>query len=358
MTDSHAIAPVPEPPPLRPASWAPLAGYIGPSPEDFRVDEIPLYEMSGEGEHLFLHVEKRELNTRAVVKEVSAHSGISARDVGYAGMKDRHAVTTQWISVASTDDPTTWSWSPKVRLLAHARHGNKLRTGHLKGNHFQIRLVDLEDASSLIPRAESLRSTGVFNGFDAQRFGHGGQNLAAALEWAQQRRRTARFKNKLYASVLQAHVFNKVLATRSEHDLLHVLKGDVLRLDGSQSVFVSEDDKIDEARRIEGDLHLTGPIFGPKARAPEHRAFEIEQAAIDSLSLDETALAYVARHGKGTRRDLFLSVDDLEIHIDDAHTAVATFSLESGAYATNIIRHLLHRDWSEPLRTWAEEGQS
>lgn len=350
MTDSHATAPVPEPPPLLPASWGPLKGHIGPRPEDFRVDEIPLYEMSGEGEHLFLRLEKRELNTRAIVKEVSLHSGMSARDVGYAGMKDRHAVTTQWLSVASTDDPTTWDWSDRVRLIEHARHGNKLRTGHLEGNRFQIRLVGLEDASLLIPRAESLRSTGVFNGFDAQRFGLGGQNLAHALEWARTRRRTSRFKNKLYASVLQSHVFNKILATRSEHDLLHVLEGDVLRLDGSQSVFVSQDSAVDEARRLAGDVHLTAPMFGPKARAPEHRALEIERAAIDDLNLDEDAMAYVARNGKGTRRDLFLMVNDLEVTIETPHAAVVAFNLDSGAYATNIIRHLLRRGWSEPLR--------
>lgn len=358
MTDQHAAAPVPEPPPLLPSSWEPLNGHIGPSPEDFRVDEIPLYDMSGEGEHLFLRLEKRELNTRALTKEVSAHSGVSERDVGYAGMKDRHAVTSQWLSVASTADPSTWNWSEKVRLLEHARHGNKLRTGHLKGNRFQIRLVGLEDSSLLIPRAESLRATGVFNGFDSQRFGLGGQNLAHALEWARTRRRTSRFKSKLYASVLQSHVFNKVLAARSALDLLHVLEGDVLRLDGSQSVFVSEDSVVDETRRAEGDLHLTGPIFGPKARAPEHRALAIEQEAIDSLGLDESALAYVARNGKGTRRDLFLSVDDLEIQIEDAHTAIAAFNLDSGAYATNIIRHLLQRNGSEPLRKWAEDEQS
>lgn len=350
MTEPFAAALQPEPPPLLPSTWAPLAGWIGAQDADFRVDEIPLYALSGEGEHLFLHIEKQGLNTRDIVKQLSQLSGVSQRDIGYAGMKDRHAITTQWFSLATPEDPSEWAWGDGVRLLAAERHTNKLRTGHLEGNRFRIRLVGLDDASALASRVEALRATGVLNGFDAQRFGYGGQNLPRALEWAERGGRLSRFKQKLYTSVLQSQVFNQILRTRSEAGQLHVLAGDVLRLDGSQSVFVSEDSAADEARRQEGDVHLTGPIFGPRARAADGPAFEIEEAAIRALGLSEKAFKLLGKNGRGTRRDLLLKVPDLSLEIENEQQAVLSFSLASGAYATNVIRHVLRRGWDAPLR--------
>lgn len=350
MTEPPAAAPVPEPPPLLPSDWAELDGQIGPAPEDFRVDEIPLYAASEDGEHVFLHVEKRGLNTRDVVKEISRLSGVPARDIGYAGMKDRHAVTTQWLSVATPDDPRTWTWGPGMRLLDARRHQNKLRTGHLHGNRFRIRLHNLTDASLLAPRVDALRQSGVLNGFDAQRFGYAGQNLARALDWLRKGGRLSRFKKKLYTSVIQSHVFNQVLRQRSEAGLLHVIDGDVLRLDGSQSVFVSEDPSHDEQRRQEGDVHLTGPMFGPRSRQPAGRALDIECSAIEALALREKDFKTLGKNGRGTRRDLLIYVPDLSLDIEGPHQAVLSFSLPSGAYATNVVRHVLRRRWDVPLR--------
>lgn len=350
MTDMNAGSVAPEPPPLLPSDWQPLAGQIGPNDEDFRVDEIPLYAFSGEGEHLLLHVEKRGINTRDVLKEIASQSGVALRDIGYAGMKDRHAVTTQWFSVATRESPETWVWSDAVTLLEYTRHNNKLRTGHLRGNRFRLRVFDVSDADALSDRVEALRNTGILNGFDAQRFGVGGKNLERALHWAERGGKVSHFKQKLYVSVLQAHVFNWILAQRAQNDQLQVLQGDVLRLHGSGSVFVSEDPAVDEARRLAQDVHLTGPIFGPRAKAAEHEAGEIEQAAIDALALSEAAQKRVARSGPGTRRDLFLAVEDLRIDVETSNTVCVEFSLEAGAYATNVLRHLLRRGWEEPLR--------
>lgn len=350
MTDLPDTIAAPEPPALLPSSWERIDASIGSANADFRVDEIPLYEHSGEGEHLFLLVEKEGLNTQDVVRELAAHAGVSARDIGYAGMKDRYAVTTQWFSVTTRDDPTQWTWQEGVRLLDHTRHGNKLRTGHLQGNRFRIRLLGLDDPSLLTPRVESLRASGVLNGFDAQRFGRGGHNLEDALRWARRGGRVSHFKKKLYASVLQSQVFNHVLRTRAEQDLLRVVHGDVLRLEGSQSVFVSEDPVVDEERRARNDVHLTGPIFGPRSRAAEGEALAIEQAAIRALGLEEDALSRIARSGRGTRRDLLIGIADLTLRIEDAHAATLEFSLPAGAYATNVIRHVLRRDWDAPLR--------
>lgn len=348
-TTSKALKP--QAPALLPADWAPLAGQIGPEPEDFVVDEIPLYEPSGEGEHLYLHLQKRLLNSEDLVKRVAQASGVPAKDVGYAGMKDRHAVTTQWMSLATKADPSDWDFGEGVTLLGQGRHGNKLRTGHLSGNRFAIRLVELSNVEALVERAESLRQTGVLNGFDAQRFGREGRNLERALAWVRgENRRVSPFQRKLFASVLQSQVFNLVLEERSQRDLLTVQVGDVLRLDGNRSVFTSEDAHVDEARRVAGDVHITGPMFGPKAAAAQGEPLAIENAAIARLGLDAQALEQLARNGQGTRRDFFTAVPDISVDVEDAQTAVVRFTLVSGAYATNVIRHLLRQPWSEDMR--------
>ena len=353
MSEDTPNAPRPQPqaPALMPAAWAPLTGQIGDEPEDFVVDEVPLYAPAGEGEHLYIHVEKRRLNTEDIVKRIAQASGISPKSIGYAGMKDRHAVTTQWFSVTTKEDPSEWSLGEGARILAHARHGNKLRTGHLAANHFSIRLVEVNDVEELQRRAETLRSTGVLNGFDAQRFGREGRNLERALAWARgENRRVSPFQRKLFTSVIQSQVFNIVLAQRVETLGLQVAVGDVLRLDGSRSVFVSEDAAIDETRRLEGDVHLTGPIFGPKATAASGRPGELEAEAIARLDLDEASMSQLARNGQGTRRDLVVPLQDLHVDVEDAHTAVVRFGLGSGAYATNVIRHLLRQEWREDMR--------
>lgn len=349
MREAQTLSPTP--PALAPSTMPPLAGRIGEAPEDFRVDERPLYEASGEGEHLYLHVEKRGLNTDDLVRRIAKAAGVSPRDVGYAGLKDRHAVTTQWLSVALPAPPEAWDLGEEARVLATARHTNKLRTGHLTGNRFAIRLVDLEDSAQLLERAAVLRQTGVLNGFDAQRFGREGRNLDRALQWVRgENRRVSPFQKKLYASVLQSQVFNEVLAARVRDEALHVLHGDVLRLNGSRSVFVSQEVEVDEARRSGGDVHLTGPIFGPKAPRAEHAAAVYEDAAIASLGLDDVATQHLGRAAPGTRRDLFLTLEHLEVDIESPNSATVRFELGAGAYATNVIRHLLRGPWSEDLR--------
>lgn len=361
VTSSAPSSPLhfPEPPTLLPRDWESIAGQIGAADEDFRVDEIPLYEPCGEGEHLYLRLEKRGITTQAVVRELASLADVSPRDVGYAGMKDRHAVTTQWFSVPTVADPTAWNWSDAVTLLDHSRHQNKLKTGHLRGNRFQIRLVGLSDVNAIIERAQVLAKTGVLNGFDAQRFGFEGRNLDAALAWARQGGgRVSPFQRKLHVSVLQAHVFNTVLKWRAERDWLTVQKGDVLRLDGSHSVFVSEDPTIDEQRRLEHDVHLTGPIFGPKTRQPQAEPAQLENQAVQLLNLDEKALKTVAKSGQGTRRDIFICPAAMEVAHSGEGAVTVSFALESGAYATNVIRHLLYTQGDTPLREHHEEDNA
>lgn len=334
-------------PSLMPSAGGPIQGEIGPDPEDFQVDEVPLYEASGEGEHLWLHVRKRLLNTEDVGKRIARAANANPRDVGYAGMKDRHAVTTQYFSLASKSDPAEWDLGEGVELISFTRHGNKLRTGHLAANRFRIRLVNVSDGDLLTRRAEEIASVGVLNGYDAQRFGRGGRNLDKALAWASGKiRRAQPWETKMWTSVVQSEVFNRVLAARVEQGKLRVLDGDVLRLDGSRSVFTSEDPIVDQARLDSGDVHLTGPMFGPKAPAAQGEALALELEAIAALELSEDAVALLGKHGAGARRDLVIKVPDLKVTRENDNEYICEFTLPSGAYATNVIRHLLRSEWS------------
>lgn len=343
--------PTPTAPTLYPYPWPALSGRIGEDFEDFQVDEIPLYEACGEGTHRYVHIEKRGLNTDDVVRRLAKAADVSPKDIGYAGLKDRHAVTTQWFSVSTQADADDWDVGEGVRVLAQSLHGNKLRTGHLSGNRFQIRIVDLEDSSQLLERAQALLAGGVFNGFDAQRFGRGGSNLARAIAWAEGRnRRVSPFQRKLYSSVLQSEVFNRYLAARVERGPLQVMSGDVLRLDGNRSVFVSADPVVDEQRRLEGDVHVTGPMFGPKGLSAEGDVKALEESCISALGLSEEALQRLAKAAPGARRDLLLWLKEFEVILEGPHRAVVRFELDAGAYATNVIRHLLRGPWTEDLR--------
>jgi hypothetical protein len=213
MTDSIAASAALEIAPHVPALMhdaLPLIdGVIGPAPEDFVVDEVPLYPQSGAGEHLYVRIEKRSYTTPAMVRAVTRAAGVDERDVGYAGLKDKHAVTRQWLSLPlKARPPSEWPLPEGIRVVEHTRHSNKLRTGHLLGNRFRITLVT-EDAGALekaSATAELLRSRGLLNYFGGQRFGRGGDGLRQALVWLREGAKLhgmPRFLTKLYPSVIQ-----------------------------------------------------------------------------------------------------------------------------------------------------------
>ena len=166
LGNAPALETAPHEPPLMFADAAPIDAQIGASPEDFVVDEIPLYPHSGAGEHLYARIEKRGFTTPAMVRAVTRAAGVDERDVGYAGLKDKHAVTRQWLSLPSkARPPSEWKLPEGVSVVEHTRHSNKLRTGHLLGNRFRITLVtqDLTALEQAMPLAELLRAHGLFN---------------------------------------------------------------------------------------------------------------------------------------------------------------------------------------------------
>jgi len=348
LGSASALEIAPHEPPLMSADVAPIDASIGATPEDFVVDEIPLYPQSGSGEHVYVRVEKRGYTTPAMVRAVTRAAGVDERDVGYAGLKDKHAVTRQWLSLPSkARPPNEWQLPEGIAVVEHTRHSNKLRTGHLLGNRFRITLVtsDLAALEKAAPVAEQLRARGLFNYYGGQRFGRRGDGLRQALSWLREGAKLhglPRFLTKLYPSVIQAEVFNRYFTARRGLGLERLLLGEVVRLSNAGAMFSVEDTEREGPRLVSGDIHLTGPIFGPKARPTSADAAALELTQLEQLGLNAEARDKLARLAPGTRRDLIAPVADLELRWAGVGRLELEFSLPSGSYATEVIRQFTH----------------
>jgi tRNA pseudouridine13 synthase len=348
MTDDPGTPAPPEPAPHEPAVMYPelpgIDAAIGPALEDFIVDEIPLYPLSGAGEHLYVRVEKRGFTTPSMVRAVTRAAGVDERDVGYAGLKDKHAVTRQWLSLPNkARPPSEWQLPEGIQVVEHTRHANKLRTGHLLGNRFAITLVTSDSGALDTARACAARlaESGVYNYFGGQRFGRRGDGLRQALVWVREGAKLhgmPRFLSKLYPSVIQAEVFNRYFSARRALGMSRLIAGEVVRLDQAGAMFSVEDVERESPRLTSGDIHLTGPIFGPKARPTSAEAAALELSIIDELGLTADARDKLARLAPGTRRDLIAPVTDLRVEWAGVGRLLVQFSLPSGSYATEVIR--------------------
>jgi tRNA pseudouridine13 synthase len=345
MTDPTLV---PLSPPRRFAGEPPVAEALGPEPEDFVVEELPAFGASGAGEHWLVEARKRRLTTAELLHEVARAAGVAERDLGHAGMKDRHAVTTQWLSVpARGKPPDQWELPANVTLVGFARHDAKLRTGHLAGNRFTLTLdgTAADGVERARERLDRMAREGLPNYFGAQRFGRGGDNLAEAAAWleagAPPRGRRTRLLRKLYPSVIQSEIFNRYLARRGELGLDRVVAGDVVRLDGRRAVFLVEDPAQEQPRLDAREIHLTGPMPGPKMRAAAGVPLELEAAAFAELGLAERAIATLNRCVDGTRRDLLLWPTEVAVDTDAQGRLVVRFALPPGAYATQVLRELV-----------------
>jgi tRNA pseudouridine13 synthase len=328
---------------------------MGTAVDDFRVDEIPAYLPSGEGEHRYVKVEKVGLSTPELLTILSRAAGVTEKDIGYAGLKDKHAVTTQWLSLPRKSPPASqWRLPKTVTVLDESYHSNKLRTGHLHGNRFVIRLVELhEDAEARLPALLGVLRTGHLNAFGEQRFGRGGNNIDAALAWLKNPRglrgKNARFLSKLYPSVIQSELFNRYLAARLTLGFTQLLPGEVVRLDGTGSNFVVENLEVEQARYEQGELHPQGPMFGPKMRSAQYQAQELEQQVLKQLDLTPEAVEALGNHAPGTRRDIRIPLENLKtefLHVASTPPILQiAFTLPSGSYATQVVRELCRTPW-------------
>lgn len=330
-----------------PALGAPtVEGDIRQRPEDFRVDEVLAFEPDGDGPHAWLRIRKRNRNSLDVAGLLARVCGVRSVAVGYAGLKDRVAVTTQWFSVdvGSAREPD-WAdlASPDVQVLEITRHRRKLRRGGLAHNRFSLTVRNLAGPrESLTDRLEQVRLSGVPNGFGPQRFGRGGSNLAAAAALFEGGRPIrSRSRRGLVLSAARSLLFNRVLGERVARGCWsQVLAGDVMMLDGSHSIFpVAEPDESIRRRVAEMDLHPTGPLWGRGPLATNLGARQLEESALAGdggfcRGLEAAGL-------KQDRRALRVAVPTLQWSLT-ADCLELGFDLPPGAYATALLREVVH----------------
>jgi tRNA pseudouridine13 synthase len=327
----------------------PAKGVIRRRPEDFFVDEVLGFEPDGEGEHVLLQIEKRNTNTQWLADQLARFAGIPKRDVSYAGMKDRNAVTRQWFSLglAGAIEP---DWDKldieNIRVLRHARHRRKLRRGSLQGNHFKLIVRDLQgDLAALAVRLQQVAQQGVPNYFGEQRFGHAGANLHQAEAMFQGKRIKDRHKRSLYLSAARSFLFNQLLSQRvARGDWNQAITGEVLMLAGTNSYFVPETiDTTIRQRLADFDIHPSGCLWGKGDSPARGEAAQLEQqlAKLHPLlchGLEQFNL-------KQERRALRLPVVELQWELDNpARLLELRFFLSPGAYATSVLRELVQTD--------------
>ncbi len=324
---------------------APIPGRIREEIDDFRVEEIPAYDPAGEGDHLFVRFEKRDLTTPEAVRRIARALGVEARDAGWAGLKDRHAVTTQWASFLFADPTQALEMDvPGVRVLSAARHGHKLRTGHLRANRFGLRVrgtpaARIADVERVLARLEVV---GMPSYYGPQRFGAAGDNVDRARAWLLRGGRAPkdRFARKLLASALQAHLFNMVLAARLRDGLFErPVPGDLMRKESSGGLFVADDETDAQSRMADWEISPTGPMFGPQMRWPEGEARTREEAVLGLEDVSDAALARFGRAAPGTRRPLRVRPADPRL-TPEPDGFLLEFTLPPGAYATVLFREI------------------
>ncbi|GAB6067526.1 tRNA pseudouridine(13) synthase TruD [Methylothermus subterraneus] len=319
-------------------------GGLKQRPEDFQVEEILSFAPSGDGEHVFLLVEKQNQNTEAVAKALARLAAVPRSRVGYAGLKDRHALVRQWFSVQLPQARgAPWAaWAGDgFRVVQWTRNRRKLKRGALQGNRFRlcVRGVhgDLEQLEAVLRR---IKTEGLANYFGPQRFGHAGGNVERAKAWLGKRSGASRHRRGLYLSAARSFLFNQVLAARVERgDWNRPLPGDWLMFDGSGAGFLAEIIDADLKARVAAlELHPSGPLWGQGGDEATAVAAEVERQAVGAFA--ELAQGLEEAAVRGMRRPLRVRVRELNWRWQGADLHLC-FALPAGAYATALLRELV-----------------
>ena len=311
--------------------------------EDFVVKEQLGYDMSGDGEFVAVKVRKTDCNTLFVGEQLAKFAGISARNMSYAGLKDRKAVSEQWFSLQMPGQPTpdfSQFSLEGVEILEVTRHQRKIRIGSLQGNHFEILLRNAEETDELKVRLDFLAKNGFPNYFTEQRFGRDGNNLTQALRWANGEIKVKdRNKRSFYLSAARSEIFNLIVSKRMELNLAQqILVGDVLQLNGSHSWFVVdewEDLAQLQQRLAQQDVLLTAPLIGEEEKSAvdfEHEIFAQHQALFALMRQERM---------KAARRPILMQPQQFQWQFEPNGLRLQ-FDLPAGSYATALIRELVN----------------
>lgn len=328
-------------------------GLLRAAPEAFIVEEIPLYEASGAGPHLYVNLTKEELTTREVQRGLAEAFNLPYRAVGFAGMKDKFARATQTFSllVGHVDDsfvrtapariiektPVTVNW---VRL-----HRNKLKKGHLLGNRFTITVSQpAVDCELALKRAQTvvaqLHRRGLPNFYGPQRLGRHGANVRRGWELLRGEKRMAnRWLRSLLMASVQSHLCNRYLALRQQRgQFTTMLVGDIAKKYDTGGLFVVEDQAAEQRRYEQEEISFTAPIYGPKMWEAEAESGEMEREILleSGLAME----SFTREKMMGTRRLGRLRLNDLTVAPGE-DSIVVRFSLPKGAFATTVLREVM-----------------
>ena len=322
-------------------------GLLKASPEDFLVVEDLGFAPDGEGEHVLVRILKNGCNTRFVADALAKFLNVPAREVSFAGQKDKQAVTEQWLCarVPGKEMPDLSAFQLEgCQVLEYARHKRKLRLGALKGNDFTLILREVSRRDEVEQRLQAIQSAGVPNYFGVQRFGIGGSNIQGALRWAQSGGPVRdRNKRSFWLSAARSALFNQIVSTRlKKPDFNQVVDGDALQLAGRGSWFVaaSEEQAELQSRVDNHELMITASLPGSGEWGTQREALAFEQAAI----AEETLLQQLLMREKveASRRAMLLYPQQMNWNWWDDVTVELRFWLPAGSFATSVVRELIN----------------
>lgn len=326
--------------------------------EDFIVREILSFEPAGEGTHAFLYIKKINTNTEWLIRQLARFVGTEAKNIGYAGLKDRNAVTCQWLSVnlEGIEEPN-WDDFDAIgcEIVKRTYHRKKLKRGSIKHNQFQIvlREIDKKYHADINDRVEQIKFSGVPNYFAQQRFGHAYNNLSRAIAWFRDGHKIKkRAERSIILSSARSMVFNSMLSQRIEQCSWNTLmEGDVMMLNGTHSVFLVEniDDELLK-RFAQGDIHPTTVLWGRGQLTSGKQLLTMEQVQSETLSawcegLERQGLKQDRRAARLFPENLsssfFAEGSSSTERSDQQQNMILSFSLPCGSYATAVLREIL-----------------
>ena len=333
------------------ASVPALGGRIRSTPDDFCVEERPLYLPCGEGEHLYIRVKKRGLSTPDLVLRLASQLHVKAQTIGVAGLKDAQAVTTQMLSLQGVKAETISALPTDERLLALevlGRHRNRLRKGHHAGNQFRLVIRDVRERSEddLQELFDELVRRGVPNYFGPQRQGRSGTNFqlgAELLQDAARRNKMPRNKRIWFMNAYQSHVFNRIVAKRIE-SIDRVFLGDWAMKSDNGACFPVEQPEVEQPRADRFEISPTGPLFGSRAPWATGVPGDIERAVVAELGTTPELLSKAgAECGfRGERRALRVRLNELSWSLEGTVLTLG-FWLPPGSYATSVLREVVKK---------------